>query len=74
MKISRLQQHLRRNLSQKHFCPKFELNALLCNFPSESDAGRPKKAIPDAEFNTGGIPMDKKGIAHDDDQNAKNGA
>ena len=70
MKIPRLQ-HLRRNLSQKHFCRKFELNALPCNFPSESDAVRPKKAIPDAEFNTGGIQMDKKGIYDHDDENAK---
>ena len=47
-------------------------SALACNFPSESDAGRPKKAIRDAEFNTGGIPMEEKCIVHYDDQNAKN--
>ena len=46
------------------FCRKIELNALPCNFPSESDAVllRPKKAIPGAEFSTVWIQTDKKGI------------
>ena len=41
-----------------HFCRKMELNALPCNFPSESDCARPKKAI--LGFNIVWIQMEKE--------------
>ena len=44
-----------------HFCRKMELNALPCNFPSESDCARPKKAILGCgEFNIVWIQMEKE--------------